>query len=198
VVIVLEYLAFFGALVSTYLYGNKSRWGPVSGMLVAVLFITFGVVAQIYAAAITNLFFLGLHARNFRKAIMDTPERRNSARKIAGQAITDYVVGAGKICTANEVRDHVQFLVQECHESAWNAGWWHNIETGEVNPFDINKRASLAHSELSEAMEAFRKDLMDDKLVHRPGLEVELADFLIRIFDCIGFLAIRDHNLDLD
>ena len=42
---------------------------------------------------------------------------------------------------------------------------------------------ALMHSELSEALEADRKDLMDDKLPHRKGLEVELADTVIRIMD---------------
>lgn len=42
---------------------------------------------------------------------------------------------------------------------------------------------ALMHSELSEALEADRKDLMDDKLTHRKGLEVELADAVIRIMD---------------
>lgn len=51
---------------------------------------------------------------------------------------------------------------------------------------------ALIHSEISEALEADRKDLMDDKLTHRTGLEVELADATIRIFDMAGGL-----NLDL-
>ena len=42
---------------------------------------------------------------------------------------------------------------------------------------------ALMHSELSEALEADRKDLMDNKLTHRKGLEVELADAVIRIMD---------------
>lgn len=42
---------------------------------------------------------------------------------------------------------------------------------------------ALMHSELSEALEADRKDLMDNKLTHRKGLEVELADTVIRIMD---------------
>jgi NTP pyrophosphatase (non-canonical NTP hydrolase) len=69
----------------------------------------------------------------------------------------------------------------ECHEA--NMKWWQNIETGE--PLDRNKgeMICLMHSELSEAMEGERKDLMDDKLPHRRMAEVELADCLIRIFD---------------
>lgn len=45
---------------------------------------------------------------------------------------------------------------------------------------------ALMHSELSEALEADRKDLMDDKLTDRSGLEVELADTVIRIMDFAG------------
>lgn len=41
----------------------------------------------------------------------------------------------------------------------------------------------LIHSEVSEALEGFRRNLMDDKLPHRPMVEVELADAVIRIFD---------------
>jgi NTP pyrophosphatase (non-canonical NTP hydrolase) len=44
----------------------------------------------------------------------------------------------------------------------------------------------LIVSEVAEAMEADRKGLMDDKLPHRSGLEVELADAVIRIFDLAG------------
>jgi hypothetical protein len=41
----------------------------------------------------------------------------------------------------------------------------------------------LIHSEISEAMEGYRKNLMDDHLPHRPMIEVELADAMIRIGD---------------
>jgi hypothetical protein len=45
---------------------------------------------------------------------------------------------------------------------------------------------ALIHSEISEAMEGYRKDLMDDKLPHRKMVPVELFDAAIRIFDTIG------------
>jgi hypothetical protein len=50
-------------------------------------------------------------------------------------------------------------------------------------------RIALCHSELSEALEGHRKDLMDDKLPHRKMAEVELADTLIRIFDLAGAMG---------
>lgn len=41
----------------------------------------------------------------------------------------------------------------------------------------------LVVAEIAEATEAWRKDLKDDKLPHRSGVEVELADAVIRIFN---------------
>jgi len=69
-----------------------------------------------------------------------------------------------------------------------NATWW---------PEDKESRnkgelIALMHSELSEALEAVRKDSMDSHLPTRKGVEVEMADTIIRIFDfCSAF------NLDL-
>jgi NTP pyrophosphatase (non-canonical NTP hydrolase) len=48
----------------------------------------------------------------------------------------------------------------------------------------------LIVSEISEAMEGVRKNLMDDKLPHRKMIEVELADALVRIGDLAGFLGL--------
>lgn len=47
----------------------------------------------------------------------------------------------------------------------------------------------LAVSELAEAMEGHRKNLMDDKLPHRKMFEVELVDALVRIFDMASVLV---------
>ncbi len=77
-------------------------------------------------------------------------------------------------------------LSKEIHDA--NSKWWRDINTGK--PIDRNKGELLCliHSEISEAMEGERKDLMDDHLPHRKMAEVELADALIRILDyCGGF-----------
>jgi NTP pyrophosphatase (non-canonical NTP hydrolase) len=84
--------------------------------------------------------------------------------------------------------DGIDNLVNLCHSKSVEGGWWHDINTGK--PLERNKAElmMLMVSEISEAMEADRKDLMDDKLPHRKGLEVELADAVIRIADfCGGF-----------
>lgn len=73
-----------------------------------------------------------------------------------------------------------------------NEQWWRDLRTGEPIKRNVGELLCLVHSEISEAMEGHRKNLMDDKLPHRPMFEVELADALIRIFDIAGGL-----NLDL-
>ena len=70
--------------------------------------------------------------------------------------------------------------------------WYHSPVTGEMLFLNHGERFMLMVSEISEAMEGKRKNLMDDKLPHRQMVEVELADLLIRVFDYAG-----DNNLDL-
>jgi hypothetical protein len=81
-------------------------------------------------------------------------------------------------------------LAEEIHHD--NAHWWTNPKTGKRLSRNKGEMIALMHSELSEAMEAERKSLMDDHLPHRRGVEVELADLIIRVLDYCG-----GHRLDI-
>lgn len=69
----------------------------------------------------------------------------------------------------------------ECHQA--NKKWWTNIETGESLARNKGELLMLMVTELAEACEGERKNLMDDKLPHRKMAEVELVDCIIRILD---------------
>ena len=75
-------------------------------------------------------------------------------------------------------------------------GYGHRGDTGVLLPCEackgtghpvkernVGEMLMLCVSELAEAMEGHRKNLMDDKLPHRPMLEVEIADAMIRLLD---------------
>lgn len=66
---------------------------------------------------------------------------------------------------------------------AANIKWWQDINTGKPLRRNKGELLMLIVSEVSEAMEGERKDMMDDKLPHRKMAEVELADTIIRILD---------------
>ena len=67
------------------------------------------------------------------------------------------------------------------------AGWYTDPKTGLRKERNVPEMLCLIHSEISEGMEGYRKNLMDDKLPERKMLEVELADALIRIMDLAGY-----------
>lgn len=71
------------------------------------------------------------------------------------------------------------------HEIAKEKGWWDTDRSdGEC--------IALMHSELSEGLEALRKDLQSDHIPEYLGIEEELADCIIRIMD---FAERRGYNV---
>jgi hypothetical protein len=76
-----------------------------------------------------------------------------------------------------------EMVMDAVSQTAVDAGWYTDVETGQPIDRNFGEVVALMHSELSEALEADRKGLRDDKLPHRPGQEVELADCVIRIMD---------------
>lgn len=78
-------------------------------------------------------------------------------------------------------------LQSKIHTQNVEMGWW-----DEPRPFSTF--VCLFHSELSEAMEGDRKNLMDDHLPQYPMFQVELADFVIRCLDWLGSKNHKNHK----
>lgn len=79
-----------------------------------------------------------------------------------------------------------------CHKISYNVGWWYDETYNNQTVYKAMKLA-LIHSEVSEALEAVRKQIADDHLPEYPMEHVELVDVLIRVFDYAGH-----YGIDLD
>lgn len=100
----------------------------------------------------------------------------------------------------NEI-NAISDLQEKIHHTNVLAGWWTDIESG-INLAEearkgtrfgkaiVAEKIALIHSETSEGLEGARKNIPDDKLPHRPMLEVELADQIIRTLDLGGCLGL--------
>lgn len=95
----------------------------------------------------------------------------------------------------------IETLQRKIHQVSVDAGWWTDLDTLQSLAEEcrirtrfgkalVAEKLVLIHSEVSEAMEGARKNLMDDKLPHRKMIEVELADAMIRILDLAGALQL--------
>lgn len=87
--------------------------------------------------------------------------------------------------------DALQELQRIVFEMNREMGWHSDIRTGKPlteaeHDAMFPVRIALCHSELSEALEGWRKNKVDDHLPHRRNDVVELADTVIRIFDLAG------------
>ncbi len=80
------------------------------------------------------------------------------------------------------IKTRINISAIECHKAA--ESWWVGVDV--TAPHVIPTKLCLIHSEISEAMEGDRKNIMDDHLPSRKMFEVELADALIRILDLAG------------
>ena len=75
--------------------------------------------------------------------------------------------------------DTLQKLQNRIHQQNKEMGLWDE-------PRSRATLVNLFHSELSEAVEGLRKNLMDDHLPEYPMWQVEIADFVIRVLDYLG------------
>jgi hypothetical protein len=95
-----------------------------------------------------------------------------------------------------EITEAWRQLEWYAHARSYNAGWWHDVGTAEAPgtmqpftedmpmfPYVIATKLHLITTEVSEGSEGYRVGKMDDKLPHRPMLECELADAVLRILD---------------
>lgn len=74
-------------------------------------------------------------------------------------------------------------LATEIH--AVNRKWWFRPD-GTPIPRNRGELLMLVVTEIAEAFEGERKDLMDDKLPHRRMAEVEVVDAIVRLLDYAG------------
>jgi hypothetical protein len=83
-------------------------------------------------------------------------------------------------------------LAAEIHQQNVDAGWWdEHLPDNKADRYE--DAMMLVVTELSEATEGARKDLMDDKLPAEKMFDVEMADAMIRLLDLAGA-----YKVDLD
>lgn len=72
---------------------------------------------------------------------------------------------------------------EEIHKNAVEHGWYEGVNRKDPGPDFIPSKLALIHSEVSEALEAYRDN-------DRERFNTELADVVIRVFDLCGFLKV--------
>ncbi len=95
--------------------------------------------------------------------------------------------------TEDEIKAACETLALACHGAALRSGWWggNGRPDPRDNPLCFMSKAALVMTEAAEAIEADRKNKMDDHLPHLPGRTVEMADVVIRAFDTDGAFGLN-------
>lgn len=82
--------------------------------------------------------------------------------------------------------EELRKLQDDVNQTARDKGWWDK-------PVNWGEQIALMHSELSEALEAYRVgNPPDDKIPQFSGMEAEFADVIIRILN-----VAKQQNLDV-
>lgn len=96
---------------------------------------------------------------------------------------TEQQVGAALAVMSTAVIPQINMLAEQLAAASHAKGFWTSDNTGE--------KIALMHSELSEALEADRKNLASDHIPEFSGVEEELADCMLRILDFAGHHGLR-------
>lgn len=90
--------------------------------------------------------------------------------------------GSNKTIYLEEAPTLVDSLADDIHNQNKAVGWWDGQQC-------LITKIQLVNTEIAEATNGERKDLMDDHLPHRKMGEVELADAAIRLMDIAGHMG---------
>ncbi len=123
------------------------------------------------------------------KFLNRTKKRIVLHRSVDGKTVTAFDDPGSAVGGLNHA-PAINLFAADCHAASRKAGWYTDIATGKTLDRNVPEMLCLIHSEVSEAMEGYRKNLQDDKLPARKMIEVELADAMIRIGDLAVYLGL--------
>lgn len=98
----------------------------------------------------------------------------------------------------DRIAESGNILTDVCHDQSKDMGWWDEVDEilalpglsenhkARIEGWMKSTKLMLTVSELAEAMEGDRKNLMDNHLPKHLMMAVELADTVIRAFDLAG------------